>query len=285
MPISFRPSEQVKGGLVGDVDAVLTRIRMESDIYQNGTPSIGAVGILTLDGGDTDRVLWSLGSPQEWEILNPETVTEDGREFLRGIQVDSVKGHTGSTDSANVSMLMREMQNAGFPANKITDVITCIEGVKCHWIRKPQPKRSGLDQPQQGQPQQGEGRERTVLVPEKVLLMPGEKAKGGTAARPTVAPGASGKTTVAPATDPLENELAVGIASAAVAILKATKAGAVPKSKWVTTRLAAASKADGYPEADKPTKDAVGELLKNAEWLGEFGIKIAADSGDVTIEA
>lgn len=276
MPVSFRASEQIKGGLISDVDGTLTRIRMESDIYENGTPSIGGVGIITLEDGSTERVIWSLGRPEEWEILDAETVTEGGREFQRGTQVDSVKGHTGTVDSSNLSMMMREMENAGFPANKKTDYVTCVEGVKAHWIRKPQQKRAGLEQ--QAQP---EGRERTVLVPEKVLLMPGEKGKG-TQAKST---GAGTKATpAATASNALENEAAVAIAESAAGVMKATKAGTVLKGKWVTTKLGVFSKADGYTEADKTVKDAVAEIFKNAEWLAEHGIT-TLDSGDMQIEA
>src|SRR4051812_18271686 len=68
MPISLNPKDQVKGGLIQDVDGVLKTLRFEETTYSNGTPFVGAVGVIVLDGGDEERGLWSIGKVGDWEV-------------------------------------------------------------------------------------------------------------------------------------------------------------------------------------------------------------------------
>src|ERR1700684_3219638 len=115
MGVSLNPKDQIKGGLIQDVDAVLTRIRFAEYTYPSGQSTIAAVGTLTLEAGDEYEQVWSVGSPEEWEL-------EDDGEM-----VGNRNGKTGINDNSNFGMFARELEPAGFPMNKLDKKISILE--------------------------------------------------------------------------------------------------------------------------------------------------------------
>src|SRR5271166_640509 len=151
MGVSLNPKDQIKGGLIQDVDATLVSIIFAEWTYPGTTTAtIAAVGKLKIEGDDDEiEQAWSVGSPSEWSI------TADGEEL------ESVSGKTGLNDNCNFATFMRELPLAGFPIDKLGDKIGILNGMKAHWIRKAQPKRAGLANQDE--------REKTTLVPEQIL--------------------------------------------------------------------------------------------------------------------
>ena len=272
MGVSLNPKDQVKGGLIQDVDATLTSIRFKEYTYPSGQITIAAVGALTLDAGDEYEQVWSVGSPEEWEI-------EDDGEM-----VGNRNGKTGINDNSNFGMFARELEPAGFPMNKLDSKISILDGLKAHWIRKAQPKRAGL--------QGADERERTTLVPEKIIKLPWEKDKATATKGKTTTTASKPATGAAPASassngvGDLENEAAVGIASEVLAALKASAAGGHAKTQWGLKVLSGCSANDSFKALPQGAADrtAVQRLLKNAEFLATQEVEMS-DKGDVIVPA
>lgn len=269
MSISLNPKDAIKGGIIGDVDATIIEIKFDTHFtYPNSnTQTCAAVAKLQLDGGDiVDPVFWSVGKPEDY------TVSDDGMEL------ESVKGNTGASDNSNYIMFATELINAGFPANKLTNRIDVLVGLRAHWIQKAQPKRAGIVQTNE--------RDRTLLVPERVLSLPGEKNaanKGGT--KQTKNSGTTAPTTTAtvPAND-MENTDAMQLAGEALTFLKTNKAGAmIDATKWQPTALAALASIPEYKTIDLLSKAAATRLMRNADFLAIHDVTL--DTAGVKIPA
>jgi hypothetical protein len=281
MGVSLNPKDQVKGGLIADVDAVLSSIRFQEYTYPSGETTLAAIGKLLLDGGDEYEQVWSVGNPADWEILH------DGEE----INPAEGNSRSGTADNSNFSQFMRELAPAGWPEQEpgvlknVQDKISALDGMKAHWIRKAQPARAGLSNTN------ARGQERTVLVPEKILKLPWEKGKAAAAAKGNGAQTKSSTSTAttAPSADAgadFENEAAMSLASEVLDALKEAKAGTTAaKSDWSMLTLGWCSKNDTFKTTkDQPLKDAVKRLLKNAEFLRAQDVTVD-DKGAVTLPA
>jgi hypothetical protein len=77
---------------------------------------------------------------------------------------------------------MNSLINAGFPENRMSDDISVLDGLYAYHIGMPEPKRSGLARPAQADG--SAAREKVLSIPSKILRLPWEKVKGGTAAKP-----------------------------------------------------------------------------------------------------
>jgi hypothetical protein len=192
--VSLRPSDlQHSTGLIDDADLTVKEARFLLYDYngtiQNATLALGL--ILVDDEGKEYEQYFSAGDPKHF------VPSKDGK---RAIQVGQ---KTGLNDNSNFAMFIMALVNAGFPEDQLSDDVSAFEGLYAHWNRQAQPERSGLAQ---GQKQAEKGREKSVLVPTKILAMPGEAkkgaAKGKTAATAKAAPSkANGSSTTAPADD------------------------------------------------------------------------------------
>jgi hypothetical protein len=263
MSFSLHPNDQIKGGLLDDFDATLTNTLFKLWAYPNsGNVTVAMVSSMVLDNGDKYEGMWSVGDPEQYNIVN------DGK------GLESKRGTTGTVDSSNFSMFTRELLNAD-TEQKCMKALTennigLLDGLKAHWIRKAQPDRTGL--------KKTDDRDRTTLVPEKIINYPGGgKAKSQASVQKTQA--AATQTA-----NDMENEAAVAIAEAALNVIKEQKKGEVIKSAWSTTVLSGPNKVDAYKAADIPTKDAVKRLLKNAEFLTQFDVAVD-EAGNVTLPA
>jgi hypothetical protein len=289
MGVSLNPKDQVKGGLIDDVDAVATNFRFETREYDDGS---GVV--LTCDftpAGDSEPMSqspwWSVGSAAEWNI--------DADGF--SITSTSRSPKSGTVDSSNFSMFMRELEPAGFPTGKIVDKINVLDDVTAHWVRKAQPTRGGMSNTN------ARGQEKTTLVMEKILSHPlinggkgvakngsGTRRAAGTsasAAKPAP-PAAAKPVSAAPASDPaadLENEAALEIAMEVAQTMIANYPGkSYTKNSWGVSHLSTASSTANYKQAAQDVKNAVRRLLTYADFLSSQGIELSA-TGEVVLPA
>lgn len=188
MGMSLKPSEMKHGtGLINDVDVTVREARWVSWDYQGKiqTPVL-AMGItfVTDDGEEHDQY-FSAGN----DALKSFVPSKDGKTTV------AVKEGGGLNDNSTLALFMVSLVEAGFPEDKLGDDATALEGLYCHIVRKPQPKREGIAK-QEGQ------REQTYIAVEKIHSLPWEKKvskPGGVAAKKSVvgkpaAAAAAGKT-------------------------------------------------------------------------------------------
>ena len=208
MGVSFNPNDAVQGGLLNDVNVVVLTSRVE--MFDYGGTQQDAVPALhwQLKDVETEEVYdqyWSVGAAKDW------VPSEDGKELL------PVGGQTALKKSSNVMVMLEYLLSSGFPADKLGDDVSVLEGLQCHMIRIPAPKRSGLPEKQKTG-DDGKAFEKTVLVVDRIDKFPWEKAapkgKPAGAATPPGAPktagkgGAAGKAAPAPTTQAPNTDLA-----------------------------------------------------------------------------
>lgn len=315
MAVSLNPKDAVEGGLLSDIDATLVSLRFGNYIYDfaknndesspNGAESVGLIGKFKTPGGDEFRSIASLGNANEWIIQDAagSPCQPDAHGYIRdGVKVDSAKGDkTGLSKSSNAYAFFVEMEAAGFPSNKFSDVCTVFDNTFAHWVQKVQKKREGLANQSE--------REKTVLVAQKILAhgLPWEAAKrktgagsgsgstSGTASKPadnaaaastTSASTANATTTTTIETD-MENTVALEIAIEGVNALRAGPKGGttIKKMSWGTAKLGALGNIEAFKQlaANDATRAAAARILGNAEWLAENGVMLDS-KGDAKVE-
>jgi len=167
-PISMSPDDFVEGGgLLDDVDVKVVKSRWTMFTYPNSDISVPALEwVVQAEGSDeTVNQIWSVGSAKDF-LPNP---SDDGATLI------PVGTATGIRKSSNVAVLLNSLINAGFPKDKMADGNAGVfEGLECHILRRPAPKRPGLKKP---------AREFEETIPEvsQIHKLPweGGKSKGG----------------------------------------------------------------------------------------------------------
>ncbi len=167
MGVSLKPSNAVVGGLIDDVNVEWKECRFESWDYNGKSPvKVPAlkVTMADVDTGDEHEQYWSMGSAKDW------APGPDGKELI------SVGSATALKSNSNGMILLTSLVNAGFPEEKFGDDVSELEGMVCHMIRVPAPKRTGLVKDKRTR-EDGREFEETVLVVESISKLPWEKAK------------------------------------------------------------------------------------------------------------
>jgi hypothetical protein len=180
---SLNPEEFVEGGgLIDDVDVVFINCLFAHFDY-NGTVIPPAPCLqIDMETEDDEEITqyFSMGNPEDW------SPSEDGT------QLEATGKATGIRSTSNGGIFLKAMIDAGFPVDKIGDDISVLNGMKCHVIQIPAPKRSGLVEKKRDD---GKKFEKTILVISEIHSLPWEEdeapAKGKTKAK---AGGTKGKT-------------------------------------------------------------------------------------------
>ena len=138
---------------------------------------------MTLDvaGDETDQ-FWSMGRSDDW------IPSEDGKQLLKVGAANSIRL------SSNGGILLQALVGVGFPADKLGDDISILDGLQAHFIQTPAPERKGVKKT----PKQKEKEEKygppTILVISEILVLPWEKKAAGkpaAKAKPAGAPKAA----------------------------------------------------------------------------------------------
>lgn len=165
----------------------------------------GLLNDLNLTWKDPKFVLWDYNGtvPTKNPALRVILVDEDGVETEQYWSAGDAKNWVPSSDakrlvatgtaetvvrSTNMGILIDSLVNSGYPEDQISDDVSVFAGMVAHMIQVPAPKRAGLAATPTAR---SDGRvfEKTILVVDNVVTMPGEK-KGTTkrkAAGPTPA--------------------------------------------------------------------------------------------------
>lgn len=183
--VSLLPSEMVQGGLIDDLDVVFESAGFVLYDYNGKADQRVCLRIeMKDDEGNTHEQFFSAADPKHF------APSSDGSHIV------AVSDKGSLVRGSNYDGFMSSLINAGFPEANLRQGIAAIVGTKVHVVRKPAPQRSGLLQ------QEG-GREKTVLIVEKLISLPG---KGGKAAAAGKAPAAA-KTTPKAAAAEAESEV------------------------------------------------------------------------------
>lgn len=155
--VSLNPNDFVSGGLIDDVDCTFENVKFEMYDY-NGkvSPANPSLGIDIRYGDaedDKTRQYWSAGSHKDW------AASDDGSMLV------SVGQATALRKSTNLFNLLKSLCECGFQSDELDEgVVTCLEGLKCHVMRIPAPKRAGLQKGARVNTATGEAFTDTILV-------------------------------------------------------------------------------------------------------------------------
>jgi hypothetical protein len=148
--VSIKPSDFTKGGLLDDEDVVFKKLRFvrgeDTDIqnYPDIEEKLFVHLVVSDEIGEEIENYYSAG------VLEYFEPSEDGK---RAIPVSS---SSTLRSNCNFAFFMASIVNAGYPEDKLSDDLSVFEGLKCHMVRVPGPRRSGL------------GESKPVLIVEKI---------------------------------------------------------------------------------------------------------------------
>lgn len=181
-PSMFAPSSfAVGGGLLDDVDVVVKEASIAMFDYAGTRPDAVPAILFKLgvkDGEDVDQY-FTVGKSSDW------MPSEDGTKLV------AIGKATQLNMSSNGAIMLKSIVDAGFPEGKISDDITCFQGMEGHVMRVPAPKRGLAKAPRAD----GKVYEDTILVFATITKLPWEKkaaagkapAKGKAAPAPAAA--------------------------------------------------------------------------------------------------
>jgi len=256
---SLNPESFVEGGgLIDDIDVTFTECAFEMFDY-NGTVTPGSpslkVKMADEDGTEMEQY-YSMGSAQDW------IPSEDGSQLVAVGKATNIK------TSTNGGILLKSLVDAGFPAEKLGDDITILNGLVAHVIRVPAPKRTGVKQSDKQKEREEKYGPPTLLIVGEIKTLPWEKkspkgAPKGGAKAPAGKP-AGGKVAAKPQTKaapPVDDgDDLTGKATAVVLeILEA--AGTITK-KELPAKIFQQMKTD-------PDRNAIVKLVFDDEFLGD----------------
>jgi hypothetical protein len=167
--VSLNPTDMYEGGgLLDDLDATVEEAAFVMFDYNGKVPVPIPTAYFKLVGED--------GEPhdQYWSIGKDFAPSQDGGTLV------ATGTATGINRGSNFGILMASIVEAGFPANRLTDSIKVMEGMKCHLNRIAAPKRGTVKAPRAD----GKVYDDTILVISKIHQLPWEtpkKGKGGAA--------------------------------------------------------------------------------------------------------
>jgi hypothetical protein len=164
---SMNPDDFSEGGLLDNVNVTWKECRFEMWDYDGKVPSPAPAlkVVMEVEDGDPEATqYWSAGNAKDWEP------SEDGTELV------PIGSATGLNKGSNLALLLASLIKAGYPKTKMGSKASDFEGLVCHMVREKAPTRTGL--PAQAVRADGRTFEKTVLVVDKIMTMPGEKTKG-----------------------------------------------------------------------------------------------------------
>jgi len=245
------------GGLIDDVNVTWNKVRFEMFDYQGKSEPAPTLKVdMETDEGEEASQNWSMGSAKDW------APSPDGKKLV------AVGSATGIRANSNGGILLKSLADSGYPMDTLGDDVSALEGLQCHMIRVPAPKRAGLKSTRKRE--DGREFEQTILTVDEIIALPGEKKKaagapsGKKAAPKTAAKKSAPKAKAEPAGDVDEKarETVLGIV---------LEEGEVTK-KMLPTKVFQVLKAD-------PDRNAVAKLVFDDEFLASGEWAYDAESG------
>ena len=155
------------GGLIDDVDVTLVKARFVAFDY-NGKSADGDVPCLKVDIQTEDDEIeqyYSMGKLVDW------LPSDDGKQLL------SVGSATAIRLTSNGGIFLRTLVDAGFPADKLGEDISVLDGLEAHMMQIPEPTRSGIKKTKEQEEKEKKFGPKTILTVTAINKLPWEKAK------------------------------------------------------------------------------------------------------------
>jgi len=205
-PMSLKTDEQIEGGDFPKGPLVILSARYDIYAYmRDGKPvmdnrrkeakAVGAMLVLKSDTGQEFDQFYSIGDPTKY------TISEDRKHL---------DGTTGVPKTSNFATLLNELENKGYPQDRVgDDIAEMLEGLYANWDTVEQQQRTGLASQNQ------QGGQRVVVVPTEIYQFPWGEAKvgapkpGDAATRTTPGSTPAQGATSAPAPAPTASSVAV----------------------------------------------------------------------------
>lgn len=255
--LNFLNPETFSAGLIDDIDLIISAATVEEyDWNGKATFGNGCCIKLTLadDDGESGDHYYSIGQSEHW------IPTDDGKGF------QPVTGKKGISKNAAGAKLVNAMIEKGFPKNKLGNDVSVFVGYKWHWK---QVAKTGPDA------KDAEGRDKTVLLPVKLVSAPGEGKKGAGKGKGQTAPGTG---TAAPPASASTADAAgsnsnrsgneeVGDRTKALIMRALTEAKSPLDLNALSARVFKLTTTD--KAIDKDQRRTISNLTQDAEWLEE----------------
>lgn len=245
------------GGLIDDVDVTVLEARFESFDYNGKAEEPIPALKLKVQAADTEvEQYYSMGAMKDW------IPSEDGKQLL------AVGSATAIRLSSNGGIFLKALVDAGFPADKLGDDISILEGMQCHMIQVPEPERSMKKTEAQLEREKKFG-PKTILVVSEVQTLPWEKKK------PAGKPGGKKVAGKKKAAKKEENNIDIETKATDVINTLLAEAGTLTRLE-LPAKIVAAMKDDADRiEIVKMVFDPSEEFLKNGPWTYDEGTLIA----------
>jgi hypothetical protein len=272
MGVSMNPETFVKGGLVQDVDVEVLEAVTTLDPPEHYTFHDRVFTCLTLKNLDTGEEFsqhWATGANADFKPSN------NGKEPCEGDgnQLCAVGSATSLRDNSNWSVFLSNLVSCGYPKEKLEDgVMTTLKGLQVHLVRVPGPERTGLAP---REPKKPGMRDPGILVPNKLIKLPWEKAatKGRAATKAATAapsPSAQAPAPVASADAPASD--ATEAAALEVAMDKlGNGVGPIPIAQLKTEALRR------HMKAPVATRNGIVQLVGDKAWLEAQGFTVTGE--------
>lgn len=247
---SLNPEDHIEGGgLIDDVDVEITEARFDMFDYNGKAAPAPALRVeMVTEEDEKDIQYYSVGNAASW------APSDDGSQIM------AIGKDTALRMTTNCGILLKSLIDAGFPGDKLGDDISILDGLKCHVLRIPAPKRSGLNTVPAAE---GEKKfEKTILIVSEILTLPWEKAAKKKASKKSSGGGAAKKKAATKKAVPAEDEADLNeSATEAIMGLLAENDGSITK-KELAGKLFQSLKGDS-------NQGAIVKLGFNDEFLSE----------------
>lgn len=251
MGVSFNPDTFTKGGLIQDVDVEIIGGRCTLEPPEGYTQRDRIFVELDLKVLDTDEEVtqhWSAGKNTDF------TPSADGDEMV------TTGSRSALNDNSNWSLFTSNLVNCQFPKDRLnTGKVSALIGTQIHVVRIPAPEREGL-----AGAKKDEGRKQTILVPNKLIKLPGEKSKATRGkGKPDSAASAPSEAAAAPADMDVESEALMAVSEI---VAEAGKPIPLPMLKAQVLRK--------HMKTPTSTRDLIVAKAVDKEWLAGQGFVI-----------
>lgn len=250
--VSLNPDTFTKGGLVQDVDVEIiggSYTLEPPEGYTQRDRVFVELELKVLDDDSEVTQYWSAGKNTDF------TPSDDGMTLVP-------TGSKGAlNDNSNFSIFIQNLCNCQFPKSALTDKLDCLFGTQVHVVRIPAPEREGL--PGKGGPDQ---KKSYILVPNKLIKLPGEKAKAKGGARK----GAAAATAAQPAAAAAAAESDMDITSEALVAVAEIMAAGVAKP----LPMLKADVVRRHIKTPAALRNQIVAMAGDAEWLASQGFAV-----------
>lgn len=259
--VSFAPDAFVAGGLINDVDVEVEHAEFTVDGPEGYSESALFLKLsLKQDDGSIVDQWWSAGK-KAYENFTP---TDDGA------RLQQTGSSTGLVRGSNLHTFMESLVAKGFPKAKCDDASN-LKGIKMHVVQVPQKRGAGMSPAK-------DDRERTILVCERLISLPGEKGRSKAAAKPparAAAPAAPAPAAEAPAAAAAAEANGDAESQALAAIQTVLSAAKDNQLSMKLLRASVFRSLSGTPTEDR---NAILKLVTDTPWLEANGFLVDGET-------